>query len=82
VSPAEFRVFINERMVSVPAGSAVGVAVERLDPVLAAALAEGRATLTDGRGLPLTAAAPLYAGAIIRVVVSSRPAVAGADALP
>jgi hypothetical protein len=59
----------------------VGVAVERLDPALAAALAEGRATLTDGRGLPLAAADPLHAGAIIRVVVSSRSAAAGADAL-
>jgi hypothetical protein len=81
VSPAELRVFVNERIVAVPAGSTVNEAVERLDAALVTALAEGRATLTDGRGLPLDAARPVHAGAIIRVVVSSRSTASGADAL-
>jgi hypothetical protein len=81
VTQAELRVFVNEQLVSVPAGSLVRAAVERLDAGLGAALADGRALLTDGRGLPLSADDTLHAGAIIRAVVSSRSAAAGADAL-
>jgi len=80
VTQGELRVFVNEQLVTVPAGSLARAAVERLDAALAAALAEGHALLTDGRGLPLSAADPLYAGAIIRTVASGRSAAAGADA--
>ncbi len=78
---AELRVFVNEQLVTVPAGSGVRTAVERLGPDLAAALAQGRLLLTDGRGLPISADDTVHAGAIIRAVVSSRSASAGADAL-
>jgi hypothetical protein len=81
VSPPDLRVFVNERLVAVPPGSVVRAAVDRLDAGLGAALAEGRAVLTDGRGLPLSGDDALHAGAIIRVVLSSRPPAAGADAL-
>lgn len=73
-------VFVNERPVAVAAGSEAAAAVARCDAALAAALREGRAHLTDGRGIRLDPAAPLAAGAIVRVVVTARrrPTDAGA----
>ena len=65
------RVFVNERAVEVPAGATAGAAVAALDPDLSAAVAQGRAYLTDGRGIRLSAETTLSAGAILRVV---RPA--------
>ncbi|HEU4698990.1 MAG TPA: hypothetical protein VFS40_07415 [Gemmatimonadales bacterium] len=69
-------VFVNDRAVTVPAGAAARAAVRASDPALAerfeAGLAEGRAQLTDGRGIALDPAAPLAAGAIVRVVISAR----------
>lgn len=81
MTPAELRVFVNDQLVTLPAGSVVRAAVERFDADLAAALARGGLVLSDGRGLPLSADDSLHAGAIIRAVVSSRSAAAGADAL-
>jgi hypothetical protein len=80
VSQPGLRVFVNERLVVVPPGSAAREAVACLDADLASAVAEGRALLTDGRGLPLSPEDPLRSGAILRVARSSRSAVAGADA--
>lgn len=68
---AVIRVYVNERAIDVPAGAAAAVAVAAHDPDLGAAVAEGRAYLTDGRGVQLAADATLAAGAIVRVV---RPA--------
>jgi hypothetical protein len=65
------RVYVNERALDVPPGTVVSAAVAALDPGLGAAVAEGRAYVTDGRGIRLGADAPLTAGAILRVV---RPA--------
>ena len=71
------RVYVNERPVDVrPGESAVG-AVRAADPELAEALAGGRAYLTDGRGVRVAADAVLEAGAILRVVRSTK---AGDDA--
>jgi hypothetical protein len=65
-------VFVNERPVSVAPGTAAVDAVRQADGLLAEALATGRAYLTDGRGIRLDAAAPVTAGAIVRVVRSAR----------
>lgn len=81
MSPPALRVFINERLVLVAPGRTVGAAVSEFDSQLLTALREGRALLTDGRGLPVSPDDPVHSGAIFRVVVSSRSAAAGADAL-
>jgi hypothetical protein len=79
-------VFVNERPVVIERGAGAGQAVRRADAALGAAVREGRAHLTDGRGIRLDADAPLHAGAILRAVVSARRtdaapgAQAGADA--
>ena len=65
-------VFVNDRAVRVAAGSSITAAVAATDPDLARALAAGAAKLTDGRGITLDPAAPVYPGAILRVVVSAR----------
>lgn len=64
-------VFVNDRKVNVPAGTTAEVAVRMVDDVAAAAVAEGKAYLTDGRGIRLEPAAVVGAGAIIRVVIVS-----------
>ena len=73
-------VFVDARRVSVPPGTTAAEAVARFDPELGAAVAGGRAYLTDGRGIRLAAEAPLAAGAIVRVVRSARAGKAGGDA--
>jgi len=65
-------VFVNDRRVAVPPGATAAEAVTRDDPDLGRALADGKAYLTDGRGIRLALEAPLVAGAIVRVVRSSR----------
>lgn len=72
-------VFVNERALAVPAGSSAAEAVALADPALAARVADGSATVTDARGLPLAPASVLAAGAILRVAASARRA-GGADA--
>lgn len=67
-------VFVNDRMVSVEAGVPASQAAAAAGPDVAAALAEGRAYLTDGRGIRVDAEAPVHAGAILRVIVSARQA--------
>ncbi len=66
------RVYVNERAVDLPPGAVATAAIAAFDPGLAAAVAEGRAYLTDGRGIRLAADAPLAAGAILRVVRPAR----------
>ena len=65
-------VFVNEQAVRIAPGASARGAVEAVDPALAAKLAEGSAKLTDGRGIALDPSVPLFAGAILRVVVSAR----------
>ena len=76
---ASIPVFVNERALTVPSGSSAADAVTLLDPALGARLADGSATVTDARGLPVPISAVLTAGAILRVAASARRA-GGADA--
>ncbi|MDX2192531.1 MAG: hypothetical protein NW201_04190 [Gemmatimonadales bacterium] len=73
------RVFVNERPVTVPPGADAYAATVAADAALAEALAAGTAGVTDARGLPVDPAAPLVAGAILRVRAVRR---AGADDPP
>ncbi len=67
-------VFVNERAVTVAAGTDVLGAVREADPSLAGRLQGGEAYVTDGRGIRLATEAVVFAGAILRVVVSARDA--------
>lgn len=71
------RVYVNERAVDVPPGESAAAAVRAADAELGEALADGRAYLTDGRGVRIAPDAVLEAGAILRVVRSTKP---GGDA--
>ena len=75
-------VFVNERAVRVAPGVTAETAVAALDPGLGEKLREGAAYLTDARGIRIGNGEPVYAGAILRVVVSARREDArdGADA--
>ncbi|HEY0930123.1 MAG TPA: hypothetical protein VGE27_09415 [Gemmatimonas sp.] len=64
----EVRAFVNERGVSVPAGSTALDAVRALLPASADEITAGTARLTDSRGLPVDAHQALVNGAIYRVV--------------
>lgn len=66
------KIFINERPVESTEGTNVLSAIRAFDPLLADRMAAGRAYATDGRGVRLSGAEPLRAGAILRVIVSSR----------
>ena len=76
--PAEVRVYVNERGVSVPPGSTALDAVRASSPEQAGQVASGAARLADSRGLPIDAACTVSGGLILRVLpVRDR---AGADA--
>lgn len=75
-------VFVNDTAVRVAAASSVAQAIAVYDEGLAAALETGTARVTDGRGIALDPAAPVYSGAILRVIVSARPGGNEADAHP
>lgn len=66
--PADVRVFVNERGISLPRGATVLDAVCAFDANDGAALEAGRAKVTDSRGLPLEAAAVVNGGTIMRVL--------------
>ena len=72
MNPPAIRVFVNERGVTVPAGSVALDAVRALFPEDADGIAAGRLRLTDSRGLPVPAEASVHGGAIFRVV-AARP---------
>jgi len=61
-------VFVNARVVHVPAGATVLDAVRAFDPVEGEALAAGTRGVTDSRGLPAPADALVHGGAIFRLV--------------
>lgn len=73
-------VFVNERLVRVPAAASWAEAVRAHDPALTEALGSGRAYLTDGRGIRCPATDPVVPGGILRVVVSARRRETDADA--
>ena len=77
--PAELLVFVNEQPVRVAPGASAHAAVQACDAALAARLQADSAYLTDGRGIRLDPAAPVFSGAILRVVTSAR-ATSQADA--
>lgn len=66
-------VFVNGAVLNLPEGTDVAAAVRALDPALERRIAEGSAYVTDGRGIEISSHAPLAGGAILRVVVRSRP---------
>jgi hypothetical protein len=75
-------VFVNGERVLLAAGETVAQAVMRHDPTLAERLASGAAYVTDGRGIRIDSDQPVHAGAILRVIVSSRRNQEEADAHP
>lgn len=77
---APILVFVNDQPVRVMPGATAAEAVAACDAALAARLTQGGAYLTDGRGIRLEATAPVFAGAIVRVVESARGARDEADA--
>ncbi len=62
------RVYVNERGVSLQAGSFALDAVRALFPDQADEIVAGRARVTDSRGLPIPSDTPLHGGAIFRVL--------------
>lgn len=75
---AEIRVYVDGIGVSVPAGATALDAVRQRDPSIADAVLAGTRAITDSRGRPAAVDAPVYGGAIFRVV-SARSAVATPD---
>lgn len=74
----QVRVYVNGRGVDAPAGGTALDAVRVADPAAATALADGSRALTDSRGLPVPNDAPVYDGAIFRLV-SNRQREAGGE---
>ena len=64
------RVYVNAKAVDVPRGATAIDAIRAADPALAADILDGSRAIADSRGLPTTPDAPLYGGAIFRVVGS------------
>ena len=65
---ATVRVYVNGRGVDAPADAFAIDAVRLVDGDAAGKIVAGERAITDSRGLPLPNDAPLYSGAIIRVV--------------
>lgn len=70
--PAEIRAYLNDRGLTLPAGSSVRDAIQAGAPELLPDCEAGQANLTDARGLPLSLDDPLAGGAILRVARSNR----------
>lgn len=68
VLPPDIRVFVNEKTYSLPRGATVLDAVRESSAHDGDALAEGRARVTDSRGLPIAPDAVITGGAILRVL--------------
>ncbi|HEX8724292.1 MAG TPA: hypothetical protein VF737_02765 [Gemmatimonadaceae bacterium] len=64
------RVFVNAAGVDVPRGATALDAVRAWRPAEADAVAAGSRAITDSRGLPLPADAPMPAGAILRTIAN------------
>jgi hypothetical protein len=62
------RIYINAKPVDVAATASAIEAVEQWDSTQAAAIRSGERMITDSRGIPTTADAPVHNGAIFRIV--------------
>ena len=62
------RIYINAKPVDVAATASALEAVEQWDSTQAAAIRSGERMITDSRGIPTTADAPVHNGAIFRIV--------------
>ena len=62
------RIYINAKPVDVLATATALEAVEQWDSSQAAAIRNGERMITDSRGIPTTADAPVHNGAIFRIV--------------
>lgn len=62
------RIYINAKPVDVTATATALEAVEQWDSSQAAAIRVGERMITDSRGIPTTADAPVHNGAIFRIV--------------
>jgi hypothetical protein len=62
------RIYINAKPVDVAATATALEAVEQWDSSQAAAIRNGERMITDSRGIPATADAPVHNGAIFRIV--------------
>jgi hypothetical protein len=67
------RVFVNGVGLDVPAGTTTLEAVRSWNAEAADAVARGMSVITDSRGLPAVADAPIQAGAIFRVIPARTP---------
>jgi len=62
------RVYVDAKPVDAPKSATVVDAIEIADPTLASSVREGRSTVTDSRGLPISSDTQLHGGAILRVI--------------
>jgi hypothetical protein len=62
------RVFVNATGVDVPAGSTALDAVRAWNAEAAYDVSAGGRIITDSRGLPIDATAPMSAGSILRII--------------
>lgn len=74
------RAFVNGTGVDVPAGSKALDAVRAFDAAAADAVAQGGQVITDSRGLPVGADAPVSAGSIFRLIPNRANASPAAEA--
>ena len=72
MTSATVPIFINDGLVQVPVGSAVGEALASYLSQLAPELDTTTAVITDARGLPVDPRSPVAPGAIFRIVRSAR----------
>jgi len=68
------RVYINAKPVEVDSTATALDAVERWNPVQAAAVRNGERAITDSRGIVTDNATPVHNGAIFRIVRSRQAA--------
>lgn len=72
IDPLTIQVFVNEQATHVSSSTTVRGAVATAAPDLARSLERGRAYVTDGVGRKIVDSELVTAGAIYRVVVSTR----------
>ena len=70
-------VYVNERRLEVPAGATALDAVRAWSTDAARDVQRGVRAITDSRGLPAAADAPVYAGAIFRLTTARAGGAAG-----
>ncbi len=73
-------VFVNDRCITVSSGATAEAAAILADPTWAGPLGDGRAHLTDGRGIRIDGSALVSAGSILRVVKTARRPAEAPDA--